>query len=173
MGPAAGTTRWRLSANRLAMARNFLIGPSSAKAPVPAKAQLTTSDWAIPDSIWSEATIRRFSTDPCVASATATSPGTPQLPPSSQGSESAGFEIALARTPPISKKLPAVAAAPMRKNRVSCAPAGVVVHSKRTTTAAPNGVQQSRPSTESIVSPGETAVFEDNTDHLGLQHCAA
>src|SRR6516162_4514939 len=155
------------------MARSVLIGPPSAKTPVPAKAELTTSDCAIPDSIWPEATMRRLSTEPCVASATATSPGTPQLPPSSQGSESAGLEIAPASTPPISKKLPAVAAAPMRKKRGSCAPAGVVRHNRRTMTTAPSGLRQRTPNIESIVSPGETAVLEDNTDHHGLQHHAA
>src|ERR1700760_4414062 len=79
------------------------------------------SDCAMPDSICPAATIRRFSTEPCVACVTATRPGTPQLPPCSQGGEPAGFEIALAITPPISKKVPDVAAAPMRKNCASCA----------------------------------------------------
>src|SRR5689334_25433318 len=79
------------------------------------------SDWAMPDSICPAATMRRFSTEPCVACVTATNPGTPQLPPCSQGGEPAGFEIAPAITPPISKKVPEVAAAPMRKNWVSCA----------------------------------------------------
>src|SRR6516162_2973326 len=173
IGPAARTTTCRHSGNKLAMVRSFLSGPSSAKTPVPAKAELTTSDWAIPDSIWPEATMRRFSTEPCVASATATSPGTPQLPPSSQGSESAGLEMALASTPPISKKLPAVAAAPIRKNRASWASADVVGHNRRATVTAANGLRQQRPNRENIVSPGETAIFEDNTDHLGLQHHGA
>src|SRR5438105_14085635 len=78
------------------------------------------SDWAMPDSIWPAAIIRRFSTEPCVAWVTATRPGTPQLPPCSHGGEPADFEIALAITPPISKKVPEVAAAPIRKNRISC-----------------------------------------------------
>src|SRR6516165_1242914 len=173
IGPAARTTTCRHSGNKLAMVRSFLSGPSSAQTPVPAKAQLATSDWAIPDSIRSDATMRRFSTEPCVASATATNPGTPQLPPSSQGSESAGLEMALASTPPISKKLPAVAAAPMRKNRTSCASAGAVGHSGRAIMTAANGLLQRRPNLENIVSPGETAISDDNTDHLGLQHHAA
>src|SRR5271169_2878260 len=80
------------------------------------------SDWAMPDSICPAATKRRFSTEPWVACVTATRPGTPQLPPCSQGGEPAGFEIALAITPPISKKVPEVDAAPMRKNCSSCAP---------------------------------------------------
>jgi hypothetical protein len=80
--------------------------------------------------------MRRFSTEPCVACATATNPGTPQLPPSSQGSESAGLEIALASTPPISKKLPAVAAAPMRKKWVSSAFAGAILHRRPKTIKA-------------------------------------
>src|SRR6516162_5495310 len=79
------------------------------------------SDCAMPDSIWPEAIRRRFSTDPWVAWVTATRPGTPQLPPWPHGGEPAGFEIALAITPPISKKVPEVAAAAMRKNCASCA----------------------------------------------------
>src|SRR5215469_10568219 len=65
--------------------------------------------------------MRKFSTEPRVACVTATSPATPQLPPRSQDGVPSGFEMALAITPPISKKVPEVAAAPMRKNRVSCA----------------------------------------------------
>src|SRR5438270_12411839 len=89
--------------------------------PVPAYPQLTMSDCAMPDSIWPAATIRRFSTEPCVACVTATRPGTPQLPPCSHGGEPAGCEIALAITPPISKKVHEVDAAPIRKNCPSCA----------------------------------------------------
>ncbi len=42
-----------------------------------------------------------FATDPFDATAVATSPGTPQLPPSAQAREPGGFEIALAMRPPI------------------------------------------------------------------------
>src|SRR5271166_1113462 len=100
-------------------------------------------DWAIPDSIWPEAIMRRFSTEPCVACATATRSGTPQLPPRSHGCEPTGFEIALAITPPISKKVPEVAAAPMRKNFASCALDEAAPQRRpRTTTAAPLGPHQ-------------------------------
>jgi hypothetical protein len=69
-------------------------------------------------------TSRKFSIDPCVACATATSPGTPHPPPDPQAEPSTGLEIALATSPPISKKLPPVDAVPIRKKRVSvCAPA--------------------------------------------------
>src|SRR5437870_4520077 len=76
--------------------------------------------------------------DPCVAGVTATRPGTPQLPPCSQGDEPTGFDMALAITPPISKKVPDVAAAPMRKNFPSCA-LGDVQRSPRTKRAATPG----------------------------------
>src|SRR5207245_7733585 len=128
----------------------------------------------MPDSIWSEAIIRRLSTDPFVAWATATRPGTPQLPPCAHGGESAGLEIALAITPPISKKLPAVAAAPMRKKGISCAVPGAACPSRASTATTANA--RHRPegrNSESIVSPGETAISEDNTDQLGLQSRAA
>ena len=42
-----------------------------------------------------------FSTDPAVAMAEASSPGTPQAPPSAQGAPPGGFEIAAAMIPPI------------------------------------------------------------------------
>src|SRR6266436_8214001 len=128
----------------------------------------------MPDSIWSEAIIRRLSTDPCVAWATATRPETPQLPPCSHGGEAAGLEMALASTPPISKKLPAVAAAPMRKKGISCALPGAArptIASTATTAHAKH--RPERRNSESIVSPGETATSENNTDHLGLQSCGA
>src|SRR5271155_6052741 len=109
------------------------------------------SDWAIPDSICPAATIRRLSTEPCVACVTATRPGTPQLPPCSQGGEPAGFEIALAITPPISKKVPEVAAAPIRKNCSSCAP-GDTRPKRRTNIAAATGPQHQTPNLADIVS---------------------
>src|SRR5438874_11178773 len=101
------------------------------------------SDWAMPDSICPAATMRRLSTEPCVACVTATRPGTPQLPPRSQGGEPAGFEIALAITAPISKKIPEVAAAPMRKKCPSCALGDPRTKRKlRTKTTATNGPPQ-------------------------------
>src|SRR5271163_1626742 len=112
------------------------------------------SDWAMPDSICPAATIRRLSTEPCVACVTATRPGTPQLPPCSQGGEPAGFEIALAITPPISKKVPEVAAAPMRKNCSSCAPGDTPPKRRaRTKTAAMPGPHHQTPTLADIVSP--------------------
>src|SRR5437016_623887 len=110
------------------------------------------SDWAIPDSICPAATIRRFSTEPCVACVTATRPGTPQLPPCSQGDEPTGFDMALAITPPISKKVPDVAAAPMRKNFPSCA-LGDVQRSPRTKRAATPGPDHQTTNLADIVSP--------------------
>src|ERR1700739_3892059 len=112
------------------------------------------SDWAIPDSSWPEAIMRRFSTEPCVACATATKSGTPQLPPRSQGCEPAGFEIALAITPPISKKVPEVDAAPIRKNCPSCALGDTRPKRKqRTQIAAATGPHHQTPNLADIVSP--------------------
>src|SRR6516165_2262034 len=84
----------------------------------------------------------KICTEPSVACATAISPGTPQLPPSSQGGESTGLEIALASTPPISKKLPAVAAAPIRKKFASSALPGIVRQTSRTITTTLSGLRQ-------------------------------
>src|SRR5580692_2820512 len=112
------------------------------------------SDWAMPDSICPAATIRRFSTEPCVACVTAMRPGTPQLPPCSQGGEPAGFEIALAITPPISKKVPEVAAAPIRKYCPSCALADTCPKRRpRTTAAVAAGPHHETPNLTDIVSP--------------------
>ena len=122
--------------------------------PVPAYAQLAMSDWAMPDSIYPAATMRRFSTEPCVACVTATRPGTPQLPPCSQGNEPAGFEIALAITPPISKKVPEVDAAPIRKNCPSCALGDTrPKRGPRTRIAAATGPHHQTPNLAAIVSP--------------------
>src|ERR1700730_231491 len=112
------------------------------------------SDWAMPDSICPAATIRRFSTEPCVACVTATRPGTPQLPPCSQGGEPAGFEIAPAITPPISKNVPEVAAAPIRKNCPCCA-LDDTCHERRQRTkiAAAPGPHHQTPNLADIVSP--------------------
>src|SRR5690348_2630223 len=107
--------------------------------------------------------MRKFSTEPWVACVTATSPGTPQLPPWSHGGEPADFEIALAITPPISKKVPEVAAAPMRKNRASC-PLGDAIPQRRirTKTAAGPGRPDQTPSLADIVSP--------KSSNFGKQH---
>src|SRR5215472_5908895 len=98
--------------------------------------------------------MRKFSTEPCVAWVTATSPGTPQLPPCSQGGAPSGFEIALAITPPISKKVPEVAAAPMRKNRVSCACENPISQNNANVKMAITpGTQQNAPNFVDIVTP--------------------
>src|SRR5215472_3123959 len=98
--------------------------------------------------------MRKFSTEPCVAWVTATSPGTPQLPPCSQGGEPSGFEIALAITPPISKKVPEVAAAPMRKNRVSCACENPISQNNANVKMAITpGTHQNAPNFVDIVTP--------------------
>src|SRR5215472_8194653 len=98
--------------------------------------------------------MRKFSTEPCVAWVTATSPGTPQLPPCSQGGEPSGFEIALAMTPPISKKVPEVAAAPMRKNWVSCACENPISqNSANVKMAITPGTQHHAPNFVDIVTP--------------------
>src|SRR5260370_28323754 len=111
------------------------------------------SDWAMPDSICPAATIRRFSTEPCVACVTATRPGTPQLPPCSQGGEPAGFEIALAMTAPSSNKVPEVAAAPIRKNCPSCALGDTRPKRRQRTQIAAAGPDHQTPNLADIVSP--------------------
>src|SRR3984893_6097562 len=129
----------------------------------------------MPDSIWSEAIICRLSTDPFVAWAPATRPGTPQLPPCSHGAEAAGLEMALASTPPTSKKLPAVAAAPMRKMGISCALPGAARHMRpRTTTTAAAKPRPGRLFLESIVPPRETAIPEYNgSTRFAIPHRSA
>src|SRR5215471_4652988 len=122
------------------------------------------SDCAIPDSIWPEAIIRRFSTEPWVACVTATSPGTPQFPPCSQGGEPADFEMALAITSPISKKVPEVAAAPMRKKRASC-PLGDARPHKRTRTKTAGWGHDPKPNLADIVHRGDS--------NFGKQHGSA
>ncbi len=114
----------------------------------------------MPDSIWPDAIIRMLSTEPCVACATATSPGTPQLPPRSQGGAPGGLEIAPAMTPAISKKLPPVPAAPMRKNCASgaSAAAAAVASASIRPTARPKP-RRRRPEAHDIVSPGETNIL--------------
>jgi hypothetical protein len=57
-----------------------------------------------------------FSMDPSVDWATATKPGTPQLPPLSQGRDPSGLLMALASNPPIKKYVPLLVPVPMRKN---------------------------------------------------------
>ncbi len=54
-----------------------------------------------PDSIWPEVMPLMLATEPFDATAVATSPGTPQLPPLSHSREPGGFEMALAIRPPI------------------------------------------------------------------------
>jgi hypothetical protein len=69
--------------------------------PVPEKAQFATSDCAKPDSSVPPAIALTLATDQFDDTADATSPGTPQLPPSSQDREPGGFEMALAKSPPM------------------------------------------------------------------------
>src|SRR5713226_2517914 len=109
---------------------------------------------------------RRFSIEPGVAWATATSPRTPQLPPRPQAGPPAGLEIALATRPPISKKLPPVAAVPIRKKRGSCASAAAP------TDAPKSKLAQTRPRQRchtTFVSRGETAMGDDTMPHRRLQ----
>src|SRR5215467_9005366 len=81
-------------------------------------------------------------------------PGTPQLPPCSQGGEPAGLEMALAITPPISKKLPEVAAAPIRKNCPSCALGDIRAERRpRLKIATAPRPQHQTPNLAGIVSP--------------------
>src|SRR5690242_9543104 len=109
----------------------------------------------MPDSISPREIMRRFSTEPCVACATATRPGTPQLPPCSHGGEPGGLEMALAISPPTSKKVPEVAAAPIRKNCGSSAlderPASSRPTTKTETAAKPRPHQET-PNLTGIVS---------------------
>src|SRR5438067_8427181 len=117
--------------------------------------------------------MRRFSIEPGVACATATRPGTPQLPPRPQGGAPVGPEIAPATTPPISKKLPPVAAVPIRKKRVSGAVAA------RATAVTNKAVAKSKLAQEMprqpylrlgiIVSRGETAMEDDSMPVWRLQ----
>jgi hypothetical protein len=65
------------------------------------KAQNATSDCVKPDSICPDWMPLILATEPFDATAVATSPGTPQLPPSLHAREPGGFEIALASSPPI------------------------------------------------------------------------
>src|SRR6266446_1060172 len=109
---------------------------------------------------------RRFSIEPGVAWATATRPRTPQLPPRRQSGPSVGLEIALATRPPISKKLPPVAAVPIRKNRGSWASATAPSN------VAKNKLAQTRPRQicqTILVSRGETVMGDDTTLHRRLQ----
>jgi hypothetical protein len=103
---------------------------------------------------------RRFSIDPCVACATATRPSTPQPPPDAQAEPCTGLEIAAATTPPISKKLPPVAAAPIRKKRVSTW-APTLETSATKSKLAQAKLRQYWLSTQRFVSRGETAMRDD------------
>ncbi len=79
---------------------------------------------------------------------------------------SAGLEIALATRPPTSKKLPPVAAVPMRKNRGSWASAAA--HSD----VAKNKLAQTSPRQichSTLVSRGETIIGDDTMLHRRLQ----
>src|SRR5579885_3610906 len=108
-----------------------------------------------------------FSSEPCVACATATRPGTPQPPPWPQRGACPGLEIALAMTPPISKKLPPVAAVPMRKKRVSWAAAAAPSAAK--SKLAQTMPRQPRRTSRKTVLHGETAMRDDTMPASRLQ----
>ena len=82
------------------MARRSAIGVSPSNTPVPVYAQYATSDWLNPLLNRPEVMPFTLLTEPRDDWATATRPGTPQLPPSSQGREPGGLDTALAITPP-------------------------------------------------------------------------
>ena len=68
---------------------------------MPVYAQYATSDCVKPDSSWPDWMPLMLATEPFDATAVATTPGAPQLPPLSQSREPGGLEIALAIRPPI------------------------------------------------------------------------
>jgi hypothetical protein len=112
--------------------------------------------------------IRRLSIEPWVVWATATSPGTPQLPGLAQVGVPGGLEIALATMPPISKKLPAVAAVPMRKKRASSA-ATALPSSAAKTKLAQTKLRQHIARHATIVSRRETVMDDDSMLATRLQ----
>jgi hypothetical protein len=69
--------------------------------------------------------------------------------------------MALAMMPPISKKLPAVAAVPMRKKRASSA-ATVTEHKTAKSKLAQTKPRQNRTGNVFFVPRGETAIGDDN-----------
>ena len=83
------------------MARRDSTASRSSQMPVPVCAQVATSDCEKPDSSVPPAMALTLATEPLALSAVAISPGTPQAPPSSQGREPGGAEMALAMSPPI------------------------------------------------------------------------
>src|SRR5205085_8847575 len=91
---------------------------------------------------------------------------TPQLPACSQGGASSGLEIALAITPPISKKLPPVAAVPILKYRVSSARAAAASRPAKSKLAQRRLRQQCQ---TLLVSPRETAMGDDTMLDRQLQ----
>ena len=83
------------------MARSFSTGSRPSQMPVPVCAQVATSDCENPLSMVPPAIALTLATEPLADSAVAIRPGTPQEPPSSQGREPGGFEMAFAIRPPI------------------------------------------------------------------------
>ena len=83
------------------MARSDSTASRSSQMPVPVCAQVATSDCEKPDSSVPAAMALTLATEPLAESAVAISPGTPHEPPSSQGREPGGLEIAFAMRPPI------------------------------------------------------------------------
>jgi hypothetical protein len=69
--------------------------------------------------------------------------------------------MALAMMPPISKKLPAVAAVPMRKKRASSA-AAVTEHKTAKSKLAQTKPRQNRARNVFFVPRGETSIGDDN-----------
>src|SRR5579872_741639 len=89
--------------------------------PVPLKDQYATSDCTKPDCAAPLPMAATLATDPFDATAVATRPGTPHEPPSAQGRDPGGFEMALAIRPPIGKYVPTVPPVRMRKKVMSSA----------------------------------------------------
>ena len=83
------------------MARRESTASRSSQMPVPVCAQVATSDCEKPDSMVPPAMALTLATEPLDESAVATRPGTPHEPPSSQGREPGGLEMAFAKSPPI------------------------------------------------------------------------
>src|SRR3954464_10376399 len=78
-----------------------------------------------------------LATEPFDATAVATRPGTPQLPPSAQAREPGGLEMALASRPPIGMYGRGVPPVPIRQNLTSCAAADEAASAPANAMAAP------------------------------------
>lgn len=98
------------------MTRTRSSGGAPSKTPLLQKDAYTTSACASPDSNCPALTERMFVTEPGVVCAMAMSPGTPHLPPTSQGSAPGGCEMTEASVLPTEKYVPEVGPVAMRKN---------------------------------------------------------